>query len=104
MKLLSSIGPTGLLLVLILLLSITGITHAASTTNDSYVCGGSIEQKVWTLWDETVKKHVSDQLLEIDFLAHGDTYALYSFQTFVHNLAVWPRDVKGVNESTRLSL
>ena len=54
--------------------------------SSSFACGGSVEQRVWALWDGGVKDSVRSHLIEERLLGNGDTYALYDLQTILSNL------------------
>jgi hypothetical protein len=59
----------------------------AAISAETYSCGGSVEKRAWDIWDTVVRKYISEQFIEKKLLEQGDTYALYDFQTYVHNLA-----------------
>jgi hypothetical protein len=51
-----------------------------------FACGGSVEQRLWALWDGGARDAVRTQLIEKRLLRTGDTYALYVLQTTLGNL------------------
>jgi hypothetical protein len=55
-------------------------------TLSPFVCGGSVEQRLWSLWDGGARDTVRTQLIEERLLRTGDTYALYDLQTTLGNL------------------
>ena len=55
-------------------------------TLSPFVCGGSVEQRLWALWDSGARDAVRTQLIEERLLRTGDTYALYVLQTTLGNL------------------
>ena len=55
-------------------------------TLTSFACGGSVEQRLWALWDGGARDAVRTQLIEKRLLRTGDTYALYDLQTKLGNL------------------
>ncbi|OPY85087.1 MAG: hypothetical protein A4E65_00194 [Syntrophorhabdus sp. PtaU1.Bin153] len=56
-----------------------------------FVCGGSVETEVWTLWDTNVRDFFKQRFLEDRLLKQGDVYALYDFQTYTHNMVSMAR-------------
>ncbi|WP_156487642.1 hypothetical protein [Synechococcus sp. MIT S9509] len=51
-----------------------------------FACSGSVEKRVWALWDGVIKDSVRNDLIEKRLLSTGDTYALYDLQTTLSNL------------------
>ncbi|SNS65840.1 hypothetical protein SAMN06265795_104314 [Noviherbaspirillum humi] len=56
-----------------------------------FICGGEVEQAVWTSWETSVKRYLQQDLLEHRLLNHGDVYALYDFEIFAHNMVLMAR-------------
>ena len=52
----------------------------------SFACGGSVERRLWALWDGGIRDAIRTDLIENRLLVTGDTYALYDLQTILSNL------------------
>jgi hypothetical protein len=48
-------------------------------------CGGRVEAEAWEVWDSEARLSLYRKLF-LKRLNEGDTYALYDFQTYTHNL------------------
>ncbi|OAK61365.1 hypothetical protein A3K87_20730 [Variovorax paradoxus] len=60
--------------------------HAATPAGAGFFdCGGELESRVWTLWDSHGVL-LADDLLSERLRQQGDTYALYDFEIYFHNL------------------
>lgn len=60
---------------------------AAASRAAAPACGGDLEADVWKLWDDRAHQFERQNILEDQFVAHGDTYALYDMQAHLHSLA-----------------
>jgi hypothetical protein len=69
---------------LVVALSIGLFTPLAQAA--TFDCGGPLEQEVWAQWSDKGMRFASEQLIKGRLVEQGDTYALYDFQTFYHNL------------------
>jgi hypothetical protein len=78
---------------------LTVLSPVFGASPDTFTCGGSLENKVWTLWDNNTRAFVEKSLLHDRLKEKGDTYALYDFQGNLHNLASMARRC---NRSERL--
>lgn len=60
---------------------------SASQGGDSdFRCGQAVESKIWGAWDFDLKSSLLSGLIIDRLRGKGDTYALYDFQTYTHNL------------------
>ena len=90
------------LCLFIVLISWAGIGLAATPSNalpvssntktaSRFECGGTIEAQVWSAWDQEIRQHLEQNLLQTRLLENHDVYALYDFQTYAHNLVSMAR-------------
>ena len=70
------------------------LSTAAAATNEDFRCGGKVEQQVWEEWDANMRDHLFQSLWKERLLKRGDTYALYDFQLYVHDLVAMARRCK----------
>lgn len=55
-------------------------------------CGGALEKETWEIFDgEVTKKWLIEDLLRQRLQSEGDSYALYEFQSYTHNLVSMAR-------------
>lgn len=71
------------------LLSVSAGAKEAPDTRFS--CGGSIEEEVWKEWDADMRDYLQQHLLQKLLIKQGDTYALYDFQMYIHDLVAMAR-------------
>lgn len=67
---------------------------STSSLGDShdFGCGGSLEKEIWRSWDQEIRKNFFlEGLLQGRLQRKGDTYALYDFQAYSHNLVAMAR-------------
>jgi hypothetical protein len=64
---------------------------ANDTDAERYRCGGQVEAQAWSVWDGGIRHYVEHDLLQVRLKEQGDVYALYDFQTYVHNLVSMAR-------------
>ncbi|MDP9881375.1 hypothetical protein J2W25_005711 [Variovorax boronicumulans] len=53
--------------------------------SSQFACGGELEANIWRRWD-TDGKRLLESLVVDRLLKQGDTYALYDFEIYFHNL------------------
>lgn len=61
-----------------------------ASTGSDLRCGGIVERRVWEEWRTGARLFVQE-LIEQRLTMRGDTYALYDFQTYTHNLVAMAR-------------
>lgn len=83
----SNYVPIGLTLLLTSALANAAIDNDAS----NFQCKGQVERRVWSLWEKDIKRQLEKDLLQKRLKEQGDVYALYNFQTAVHNAAAMAR-------------
>jgi hypothetical protein len=65
--------------------------NASENNAERYRCGGQVEAQAWSVWDGGIRHYVEHDLLQARLKEQGDVYALYDFQTYVHNLVSMAR-------------
>lgn len=64
---------------------------AKEAPGNRFSCGGSIEEEVWKEWDADMRNFLQQRLLQELLIKQGDTYALYDFQMYIHDLVAMAR-------------
>lgn len=88
--------------VLLLSSCLTGQAAAASGRQE-FVCGGSVEQQVWSLWDDGLHEYFKTNLVAQRILQNGEGNALYDFQTYAYNLSAMARRCGRVDRLRQIS-
>jgi hypothetical protein len=77
--------------VLLALLLLPACVNAGAPPDSRFVCGGSVEAQVWSLWDKNLRDYMQRAQMQDRLLMLGDVYALYDVQTYTHNLVSMAR-------------
>jgi len=68
-----------------------GYQNTAAAQDARFVCGGAVENQVWSLWDTGVRDQLRQNLIQDRLLKQGDVYGLYFFQVYTHNMVSMAR-------------
>lgn len=60
-------------------------------TSSDLQCSGKLEREIWQAWESNLREGLLEELVRDRLKGRGDTYALYDFQTYTHNLVSMAR-------------
>ncbi len=86
-----------------MLMSASVMCTAAASDRARFACGGSVEAEVWASWDGRMREFLEKDQLQNRLVKQGDTYALYDFQTYVHNAVAMARRCKRAERLTEIA-
>ncbi|WP_354687297.1 hypothetical protein [Cupriavidus necator] len=77
--------------------------QSAGATPAAMDCGGTLEGAVWRRWDEGGLAFVQQQLIAQRLVTEGDTYALYHFEIYFHNLLAMAQRCQRIARQAQLA-